>query len=110
MSGTRMRLTIVMPVYNEVSTIGEILSRVIAVPLEKEIIVVDDCSTDGTRAILEKYQEAGKIHVIFHEKNYGKGRAIRSALPHVHGDVVVIQDADLEYDPAELTELIGPIS
>lgn len=104
-----MKLSILMPVYNEVDMIDEILSRVLAVPLNKEIIVVDDCSTDGTRERLAEYQNKAAVRVLFHDKNYGKGRAIRTALQHVQGDVVVIQDADLEYDPADFAKLIAPI-
>ena len=104
-----MQLSVVIPVYNEVGTLAEILARVDAVPLEKEILVVDDFSTDGTRELLARL--AGPhIRVFLHERNRGKGAAIRTALPHVAGDVVIIQDADLEYDPAEYPRLIGPIA
>ncbi|MCE9547827.1 MAG: glycosyltransferase family 2 protein [Planctomycetia bacterium] len=102
-------LSIVMPVYNEVDTIDEILSRVLAVPLEKEIIVVDDHSTDGTRDRLAKYVNVAGIQVVYHDKNYGKGRAIRTGLQHARGEIVVVQDADLEYDPADLVALIAPL-
>ncbi|MDA0767080.1 MAG: glycosyltransferase family 2 protein [Verrucomicrobia bacterium] len=104
-----MKLSIVMPVYNEIGTIDEILARVRAVPLDKEIIVVDDCSTDGTRAHLERYADDPVIRVFHHDRNCGKGRAIRTALQQVTGGVVVIQDADLEYDPADLPGLLAPI-
>ena len=95
-----------IPVYNEADTILETLSRVADVKLEKEIIVVDDCSTDGTRDILKK---APGIVLLLHEKNMGKGMAIRSALKEVTGDIVIIQDADLEYDPNDYHAVIEPI-
>ncbi|MDA8189752.1 MAG: glycosyltransferase family 2 protein, partial [Dehalococcoidales bacterium] len=90
-------LSVIIPVYNEVSTIREILNKVAAVDVEKEIIVVDDCSSDGTRDILKEISAEGGAAVYFHEVNKGKGAAIRTGLGHVNGDVVVIQDADLEY-------------
>lgn len=102
-----MKLTVIIPVYNEVGTIQEVIKKVKDVPWEKEIIVVDDGSTDGTRSLLEEYPEG--IKVFFHETNCGKGEAIRTAIPHITGDVVIIQDADLEYDPAEYPRLIAPI-
>lgn len=107
-----MKLSILVPVYNERETISEILRRVRAVELEdieREIIVVDDCSTDGTAEILE--QEAGHAdtHVFTHERNLGKGAAVRTALQHATGDILLIQDADLEYDPREYPLLLQPI-
>lgn len=102
-----MKLTIIIPVYNEVGTLREVIKKVMQVPWEKEIIVVDDGSTDGTRSLLEEYPEG--IKVFFHETNCGKGQAIGTAIPHITGDVVIIQDADLEYDPAEYPRLIAPI-
>ncbi len=104
-----MKLSVVIPVFNEVGTLAEIVRRVQAVPVEKEILVVDDFSTDGTRELLASL--AGpNLRVFLHERNRGKGAAIRTALPHVTGDVVIIQDADLEYDPAEYPRLIAPIA
>ena len=103
-----MKLSVVMPVYNEIKTIEEILRRVQAVDLEKEIILVDDCSTDGTRDYLRSLT-GENIHIYFHERNQGKGAALHTGFAHVHGDVVVIQDADLEYDPAEYPLLLAPI-
>lgn len=105
-----MKLSIVIPAYNEAKTIKEIISRVKAVvlPLEKEIIVVDDASTDGTRQILATL-EGGSDKVIFNEKNLGKGAALRAGIQASNGDIVIIQDADLEYDPAEYPLLIAPI-
>ncbi len=103
-----MKLSVIIPVYNEVETLRETVERVKQAPFEKEIIVVDDCSTDGTRDVLKKMEEAGTT-VLFHESNQGKGAAIRTAVPHIHGDIVIIQDADLEYDPSEYPHLIAPI-
>lgn len=102
------KLSVIIPVYNEVQTIAEIVSKVEAVVLEKEIIIVDDCSTDGTREIMRQIPD-NNVKKIYHEKNQGKGAAIRTAIPHLTGDVVVFQDADLEYDPNEYLDLIKPI-
>lgn len=101
-------LSVVIPVFNEKGTIGEIIKRVEAVPIDKEIIVVDDFSTDGTRDILSKIENRG-IRVIYHEKNMGKGAALRTGFGVAAGDIVIIQDADLEYDPQEYPKLIKPI-
>jgi glycosyltransferase involved in cell wall biosynthesis len=104
------RLSVVIPVYNELQWIREIVRRVQEVPIPKEIILVDDYSTDGTRAILmEEMEKAPNIRVIYHEKNQGKGAALRTGFKHTTGDVVIVQDADLEYDPAEYPRLIQPI-
>ncbi len=103
------KVSVVVPVYNEERTIAEIISRVRAVPLEKEIIVVDDCSTDGTVAVLERLAREGAIRLFKHRVNQGKGAACRSGLKQVQGDVVIIQDADLEYDPADYPALLAPI-
>ena len=103
-----MKLSVIIPVYNEVQTIREIIERVKQVPFEKEIIVVDDCSTDGTRDLLKKMEETG-ITMLFHEMNQGKGAAIRTAIPYISGDIAIIQDADLEYHPSEYARLIPPI-
>jgi glycosyltransferase involved in cell wall biosynthesis len=104
-----MKLSIVMPVYNERETIGRILQQVLAAPYEKELLVVDDCSTDGTREFLRGVQDP-RIRVLFHEKNRGKGAALRTAISQAQGDVIVIQDADLEYDPGEYDRLVDPIA
>jgi glycosyltransferase involved in cell wall biosynthesis len=109
------RLSVLVPVYNEVGTIRPLLERVRAVPLQKEVIVVDDCSADGTWQVLEEYRAATpdtpdfRLLVVRHAKNQGKGAAVRTAVGHVTGDLVVIQDADLEYDPGEYPRLIQPI-
>jgi glycosyltransferase involved in cell wall biosynthesis len=101
-------LSVVIPVYNERRTIEEILRRVLEVPFEKELLVVDDCSTDGTREFLRGYAHP-QVRVLFHEKNQGKGAAIRTAIAQARNDVVLIQDADLEYDPGEYGHLVEPI-
>jgi glycosyltransferase involved in cell wall biosynthesis len=102
-------LSVVIPVYNEKDTIEEILARVAAVPVRKEIIVVDDCSTDGTRAMLAALQAQMGFRLVLQDRNQGKGAALRRGFAHVTGDVVVIQDADLEYSPEEYPELIALI-
>ncbi|MBU2235934.1 glycosyltransferase family 2 protein [Patescibacteria group bacterium] len=103
-----MKLSIIIPVYNEKGTFKKIIKKVKAVPYEKEIIVVDDGSHDGTREILKNFKDP-EVQIYYHEKNYGKGRAIRTGFEHMTGDVVLIQDADLEYDPQEYGALLKPI-
>ena len=103
-----MKVSIVIPVYNELNTIHKILAAVKAVSLSKEIIVVDDFSTDGTREILQKLNDP-EIKVLFHEINKGKGAALRTGFAFASGDITVVQDADLEYDPQEIPALIKPI-
>lgn len=102
-----MKLSIIVPVYNEAKTILEIIRRVKETPFEKEIIVVDDCSTDGTADLLKENSEG--IKTLFHNRNQGKGAAIRTAIPYITGDITIIQDADLEYHPSEYPRLISPI-
>jgi glycosyltransferase involved in cell wall biosynthesis len=102
------KLSVVIPVYNEEQWVRELLRRVRAVPIPKEIIVVDDCSKDGTRAVLREL-EGGDLRVFYQEVNQGKGAALREGFKHCTGDVVVVQDADLEYDPSEYPRLIQPI-
>ena len=123
-----MRLSIIMPVYNERATLDEIVQRVRAVDLtvdkegdnplirgpltlEREIIIVDDGSTDGTRAILEEWRQAqpDDMRIVFHAQNGGKGAALRTGFQHATGDLLVIQDADLEYDPRDYLKLLVPV-
>ena len=104
-----MKLSIVIPVYNEKNTLLELLRRVQQVPLPKEIILVDDCSTDSTRELLGSLPADGDLTILFQPHNMGKGAALRRGFEAVSGDIVVVQDADLEYDPAEYPILIQPI-
>lgn len=102
------KLSVIIPVYNEFSTIEKIIQKVQEAPINKEIIIVDDGSTDSTREIL-KSLKINNVKVIYHDKNMGKGQAIRTALPFVTGDIAIIQDADLEYNPEEYPKLIKSI-
>lgn len=103
-----IRLTVVIPVYNERNTLKEIFQRVQAVPILKEIIFVDDYSTDGTRDLLRQMEGDG-VKVLYHEKNSGKGAALRTGFQHASGHFVIVQDADLEYNPEEYPKLLQPI-
>ena len=104
-----MKLSVVMPVYNESKTIREIVRRVLDVPIEKEILIVDDGSTDGTREILRELDGKDGVRVFLQPVNQGKGAAVSVGFRYAEGDVVVVQDADLEYDPNEYPKLLGPI-
>jgi len=105
-----MKLSVLIPVYNEAATVRELLERVKATPHEKELVVVDDGSSDGTAAILAELAERwDDVRLIRHETNRGKGAALQTALEQFEGDVALIQDADLEYDPADYTALLRPI-
>lgn len=106
-----MKLSVIIPCYNEFKTIREIVHKLKNVPInEMEIIIVDDFSTDGTRELLKTEIEAFVEKVIYHEKNMGKGAALRTGFKEVTGNVVVVQDADMEYDPQELPLLMKPLS
>ena len=106
-----MKVSILMPVYNEQNTVNTIICRAMAakIGVEKELIIVDDASTDGTRDILKPFMGRTDIQVFFHERNRGKGAALRTAIEHATGDIFLIQDADLEYDPADYPQLLEQI-
>jgi glycosyltransferase involved in cell wall biosynthesis len=104
-----MKLSVIIPIYNEVQTIQEIIKRVQATGLADEIVAVDDGSTDGSREVLGKINGDGNVRVIYHGQNQGKGKAVRTGIQNASGDLVIIQDADLEYDPREYQNLLRPI-
>ena len=105
-----LTLSVVIPVYNELKTLHEIVRQVRAVPINKQIILVDDCSKDGTTDMLKEWEGTQPdLTIRFHEKNQGKGAALRTGFQHATGQVVIVQDADLEYDPSEYLRLIQPI-
>lgn len=101
-----MKLSIIVPVFNEEDTIEEIIARVSAVPLETELVLVNDASSDGSPAIMDRIAENGRIRVLHHAINHGKGAAIATGLQHATGDVAVIQDADLEYNPNDFVPML----
>ena len=104
-----MKLSVIIPVYNEIGTLAELIRRVQRVPIEKEILVVDDGSTDGSCDLVRELAIAKDTRAFFHDTNRGKGAAFRTALSNANGDVVLVQDADLEYDPADYQKLLAPI-
>lgn len=107
---TTAKLSVIVPVYNEVATATEAIKRVAAVPMDKEIIVVDDGSTDGTTELLQQLHRGKWIStLVLHNRNLGKGAAVRTGIQHASGDIIVVQDGDLEYDPFELPRLMEPI-
>ena len=102
-------VSIVIPCFNEKKTIEEILKRIDKVSLRKEIIIIDDCSTDGTQELLKKKSNKSNFSIIYHDHNKGKGAALKTGFQHASGNIVVIQDADLEYSPHEIPKLVQPI-
>jgi len=104
-----LKLSVVIPVYNEKKTLNEVILRVEAVSIDKEVIIVDDASTDGTRDLLKKYEKKEGFEVIYRPKNKGKGAALRAGFEIVKGEVIIIQDADLEYNPKDFHVLLEPI-
>ena len=104
-----MKLSVVIPVYNEKKTLNELILRVEAVSIDKEVIIIDDASTDGTRDLLKKYEKKEGFEVIYQPKNKGKGAALRAGFEIVKGEVIIIQDADLEYNPKDFHVLLEPI-
>ena len=106
---TACRLTVVMPVYNEAATLEQSISRLQACCDVDQLVIVDDGSSDGTLDVLDKLQDASNVRVLRHTTNKGKGAALRTGFAHASGDVVIVQDADLEYDPGDLSLLVEPI-
>lgn len=105
-----MLLSVLIPAYNEINSIDTLLEKIQAVPINKEIIIVDDGSTDGTRERLATFKSIPNVRVVFHNHNQGKGAAIRTAIQHMTGDIAIVQDADLEYEPQDYLALVAPIA
>jgi glycosyltransferase involved in cell wall biosynthesis len=104
-----LKLSIVIPIYNERETLETLIARVNSVDYDKEILLIDDFSSDGTREVLKRYENKENFQVLYHDHNQGKGAALRTGFSNVNGDIIIIQDADLEYNPADYGTLIEPI-
>jgi glycosyltransferase involved in cell wall biosynthesis len=104
------RISFIVPVFNEVRTVGEVLERLDALAVDAQVIAVDDGSWDGTASLLDRWAAAGPDRRVIHQSNRGKGAAIRAAIPYVDREIVVVQDADMEYDPADVPMLVEPIA
>jgi glycosyltransferase involved in cell wall biosynthesis len=104
-----VRVSFIVPAYNEVATVRDVLEGVWSLPLDKQLVIVDDGSTDGTGAVVDEWGDGRDDVVLLHQPNWGKGAAIRAAIPYLDGQITVIQDADMEYDPADVPQLIEPI-
>lgn len=104
-----MLISVLIPVYNEKATIREVVRRVQEQPYDKELIIVDDASTDGTRDLLRESQWADNVHIHYHDVNMGKGAGIRTGAQHARGEIIIIQDADLEYNPSDFATVLRPI-
>jgi len=107
-----LKVSVLIPVYNEVSTLARVVERVMAVDMEKEVLIIDDGSTDGTWEVIQELATRwpGVVKPLRHERNRGKGAALRTAIPHITGEVVITQDADLEYDPTDYPRLLAPFA